>query len=130
MKSSPAVLVIATRNRHKTDEIRAILSEGFQCRSLNDFPDAPPVIEDAPTFAANAAKKAVQLAEWIVGASTLRPADPHPGPLPPDGRGRMVRRLLVHPAVLSVKVRLSIRDRRARRPPSQGFPRTLDTIPC
>jgi XTP/dITP diphosphohydrolase len=58
-------LVIATRNRHKVDEIRAILGGGFQCLSLADFPGAPAVIEDAPTFAGNATKKAVQLARYL-----------------------------------------------------------------
>src|SRR5271168_4288444 len=58
-------LLIATRNAHKVGEIRAILGEQFQFLTLNDFPDAPKVIEDADTFAGNAAKKAVTLAEWL-----------------------------------------------------------------
>ncbi|MBI3192709.1 MAG: non-canonical purine NTP pyrophosphatase [Pedosphaera parvula] len=58
-------LVIATRNRHKVGEIQAILGDGFRCLTLNDFPNAPQVVEDAPTFAGNAAKKAVALAEWL-----------------------------------------------------------------
>lgn len=59
------ILLIATRNRHKVQEIRAILGPGFDVRDLNDHPDAPGVVEDAPTFAGNAAKKAVALAEWL-----------------------------------------------------------------
>lgn len=58
-------LIIATRNVHKVDEIRAILGAAFQFRTLRDFPQAPPVAEDAATFAGNAAKKAVELARWI-----------------------------------------------------------------
>ena len=58
-------LVIATRNEHKVGEIRAILGEGFACRSLADFPGAPEVIEDAGSFAGNATKKAVELAKWL-----------------------------------------------------------------
>src|ERR1035441_1647878 len=58
-------LLIATRNAHKVGEIRAILGEQFQFLTLNDFPAAPKVVEDAPTFAGNAAKKAVELAKWI-----------------------------------------------------------------
>jgi XTP/dITP diphosphohydrolase len=58
-------LVIATRNRHKVEEIGAILGGGFHCLSLADFPDAPAIIEDAPTFAGNATKKAVQLARHL-----------------------------------------------------------------
>ena len=58
-------LVIATRNTHKVGEIRAILGAQFQFQTLNDFPDAPKVVEDANTFAGNAAKKAVELARWL-----------------------------------------------------------------
>lgn len=58
-------LLIATRNAHKVAEIRAILGGRFQFFTLNDFPGAPKVIEDAETFAGNAAKKATELAEWL-----------------------------------------------------------------
>jgi XTP/dITP diphosphohydrolase len=58
-------LLIATRNAHKVGEIRAILGEGFRCLTLEDFPAAPAVVEDAPTFAGNAMKKAVSLARWL-----------------------------------------------------------------
>jgi XTP/dITP diphosphohydrolase len=58
-------IVIATRNAHKVDEIRSILGGSFQFLTLNDFPDAPKVVEDAPTFAGNATKKAVELAQWL-----------------------------------------------------------------
>lgn len=61
-------LLIATRNRHKVGEIRAILGDGFPCLTLNDFPAAPAVVEDAPTFAGNATKKAVELARWLSGS--------------------------------------------------------------
>jgi XTP/dITP diphosphohydrolase len=59
-------LLIATRNAHKVGEIHAILGAHFQFLTLNDFPAAPKVIEDADTFAGNAAKKAVELAKWLV----------------------------------------------------------------
>jgi XTP/dITP diphosphohydrolase len=58
-------LLIATRNPHKVTEIRAILGGAFKYSSLNDFPDAPDVVEDAGTFAGNASKKAIELAKWI-----------------------------------------------------------------
>ena len=58
-------LLIATRNAHKVGEIRAILGDSFRCLTLNDFPDAPKVVEDADTFAGNAMKKAVELAKWL-----------------------------------------------------------------
>ncbi len=59
-------LLIATRNAHKVGEIQAILGARFQFLTLNDFSDAPKVVEDADTFAGNAAKKAVELAKWLV----------------------------------------------------------------
>jgi XTP/dITP diphosphohydrolase len=61
-----ATFLIATRNAHKVGEIHAILGAGFQYLTLDDFPDAPKVIEDAATFAGNATKKAVELAKWLV----------------------------------------------------------------
>ncbi len=60
-------LLIATRNRHKAEEIRAILGAEVQCLTLNDFSGAPPLVEDAATFAGNAARKAEQLAQWVAG---------------------------------------------------------------
>lgn len=58
-------LVIATRNPHKVQEIHAILGGGFRYLSLAEFRDAPGVKEDESTFAGNARKKAVALAEWL-----------------------------------------------------------------
>src|SRR5258708_10625381 len=58
-------LLLATRNDHKVREIRDILGEDFCYLTLNDFPDAPKVIEDAATFVGNATKKAVELATWL-----------------------------------------------------------------
>jgi XTP/dITP diphosphohydrolase len=58
-------LLIATRNRHKVGEIQAILGPNFDCRTLNEFPDAPAVVEDEPDFAGNARKKAWELARWL-----------------------------------------------------------------
>lgn len=66
-----AILVIATRNAHKVDEIRAILGNQFEYHTLNDFPGAPKVIEDANTFAGNATKKAVELAQWLSSSQGL-----------------------------------------------------------
>ncbi len=50
-------ILIATRNAHKVEEIRAILGGQFQFLTLKDFPNAPAVVEDADTFAGNATKK-------------------------------------------------------------------------
>src|SRR5262245_34804696 len=61
---SMITLLIATRNAHKLAEIRTILGSGFAYLSLRDLPDAPSVVEDAPTFAGNASKKALSLSHW------------------------------------------------------------------
>ncbi|HWY77736.1 MAG TPA: non-canonical purine NTP pyrophosphatase [Verrucomicrobiae bacterium] len=61
-------LILATRNSHKGEEIRAILSDSdFEPRllTLRDFPMASEVVEDARTFAGNATKKAAALARWL-----------------------------------------------------------------
>ncbi len=58
-------LVIATRNEHKVGEIQVILGPPFQCLPLLDFPGAPDVVEDAPTFSGNAVKKSRELAAWL-----------------------------------------------------------------
>ncbi len=58
-------ILIATRNRHKVEEIRAILGGQFQFLTLDDFPAAPKVVEDAETFEGNATKKAAELARWL-----------------------------------------------------------------
>jgi XTP/dITP diphosphohydrolase len=59
-------LLIATRNAHKVGEIRAILGGSFRYLTLDDFQRAPKTVEDAATFAGNAAKKALELAKWLL----------------------------------------------------------------
>lgn len=61
----PTPLVIATSNPHKAEEIQALLGDGFDCRTLKDYPGAPEVEEDAATFAGNAAKKSLSLVNWL-----------------------------------------------------------------
>lgn len=57
-------LVIATRNPHKLEEIRAIFNfQGLEVLSAFDFPEIPDVVEDAETFEGNANKKAVEIAK-------------------------------------------------------------------
>jgi len=58
-------LVVATWNAHKVAEIQNILGPGFACLPLTAFPAAPRLVEDGETFAANATRKAVQLATWL-----------------------------------------------------------------
>ncbi len=56
-------LLIATRNRHKLQEIRAIFNMSMlELVSISDFPSLPDVEEDGATFESNAVKKAVILA--------------------------------------------------------------------
>jgi len=56
-------LLIATRNPHKLDEIRAILAmPGLTLLTLNDVPPMPEVEEDCNTLRGNAEKKAVTVA--------------------------------------------------------------------
>ena len=58
-------LVLATRNRHKAEELVALLGDlGITIRTLDEFPDAPDVVEDGDTCEANAVKKARAIAEF------------------------------------------------------------------
>jgi XTP/dITP diphosphohydrolase len=58
-------LVLATRNRHKGDELVALLGDlGITIRTLDEFPNAPDVVEDGDTCEANAIKKARAIAEF------------------------------------------------------------------
>jgi XTP/dITP diphosphohydrolase len=90
-------ILIATRNAHKVQEIQAILGKQFQCLTLNNFPSAPKVIEDADTFAGNATKKAVELAKW------LREKQPAPGFVLADDSGLEVDALNGAPGVHSAR---------------------------
>ena len=56
-------MVLATRNRHKGEELAALLGDlGIRIRTLDEFPGAPDVIEDGNTCEANAVKKAREIA--------------------------------------------------------------------
>ena len=56
-------LVLATRNRHKREELAVLLGDlGIRIRTLDEFPDAPDVVEDGATCEANAIKKAKAIA--------------------------------------------------------------------
>jgi len=69
------ILVMATRNRHKTGEIQSILGNSFRYLALTDVPGAPEVVEDAGTFAGNATKKAVALAKWLTASAAANSRD-------------------------------------------------------
>lgn len=51
-------LVLATRNRHKLDEVRALLADWDAELTLLEGAAAGDLVEDGPTYAANALKKA------------------------------------------------------------------------
>jgi XTP/dITP diphosphohydrolase len=66
------VLVLGTRNKKKLGELVGLLSpDGFELRTLDDFPNAVEVAETGTTFAENAALKATvqarQLGTWVLG---------------------------------------------------------------
>ncbi|MCA9047897.1 MAG: non-canonical purine NTP pyrophosphatase, partial [Planctomycetaceae bacterium] len=69
---SERTIVLASRNRKKTQEVADLLkSIGLCVVPVTEFPDVPDVVEDGDSFAANAAKKASQVAvtlnQWVIG---------------------------------------------------------------
>jgi XTP/dITP diphosphohydrolase len=59
-------VVLATRNQGKVREFERLFAPlGWDVQSLAAYPDAPEVIEDGDTFAANAIKKAVTIAQSL-----------------------------------------------------------------
>ncbi len=58
-------LWIATRNRHKVEEIAGILGPAYDLKSLLDRPEIPDVEEDGATYRENARKKARALWEQV-----------------------------------------------------------------
>jgi XTP/dITP diphosphohydrolase len=60
------VLVLATRNKGKTAEIRDLLKDfEIEIRNLDDFGPIPPIEEDGETFEQNAYKKARLTAKYL-----------------------------------------------------------------
>ena len=56
---------MATGNRHKVEEIRAVLADlPVAVRSLAEFPGAPEVVEDGRTYRENSLKKARSAAKF------------------------------------------------------------------
>ena len=65
-------LLLATRNAHKTVEVRAILAPvGWTVSDLLSHPDWPEVEETGATFADNAALKALAASAWSPGIVVL-----------------------------------------------------------
>jgi XTP/dITP diphosphohydrolase len=67
MPSEPPILVIATRNAHKTQEIREMLGDRYRVLDVNDFPNLPAVEETGTTFLENATLKAVAISRHVTG---------------------------------------------------------------
>jgi XTP/dITP diphosphohydrolase len=85
-------LVLATRNRHKVEELSALLVDlPIEILSFHDLPDLPEVVEDGATLRENAIKKAKEVAE----ASGL--------PALADDTGLEVRQLGGAPGVRSAR---------------------------
>jgi XTP/dITP diphosphohydrolase len=69
------MVVLATRNQHKVQEIRALLADlAITFLSLSDFPDLPDVVEDGSTCKENAVKKAretaIETSHWALADDT------------------------------------------------------------
>lgn len=61
-----SILVIATRNKNKTREIRDLLKDfPIEVKALDDFGPIPEVVEDGETFDDNAYKKASLTARFL-----------------------------------------------------------------
>lgn len=60
-------LVVATRNSHKTAEIRGMIGDRFEVLDSNDFPEAPKIEETGTTFLENARLKAEAISRVVEG---------------------------------------------------------------
>ena len=60
-------LLIATRNRHKTGELAALLGSTFQVEDLTTHPDMPEIEETGATFLENATLKALAASRYFDG---------------------------------------------------------------
>ena len=65
--SLPPRLIIATRNAHKTAEIRDVVGDAFEVLDATAFPDCPEIEETGTTFLENARLKALGISRVIKG---------------------------------------------------------------
>ena len=63
----PTRLIVATRNSHKTGEIRAMLGGRFEVLDATAFPELPEIEETGDTFLENATLKAEGISRHVVG---------------------------------------------------------------
>ena len=66
MDSAPR-LIIATRNAHKTAEIRAMIGDRFEVLDVTSFPECPEIEETGTSFLENARLKAEGISRVIGG---------------------------------------------------------------
>lgn len=67
MSAELPVLVIATRNAHKTQEIREMIGTRYMVLDANDFPNLPNIEETGTTFLENATLKAQAISREVTG---------------------------------------------------------------
>ena len=67
MQPPPPILILATRNAHKTEEIRQILGHRFEVLDVHSFPDLPEIAETGSTFLENARLKAIGISTRVAG---------------------------------------------------------------
>jgi XTP/dITP diphosphohydrolase len=60
-------LILATRNAHKTEEIRHILGDRFEVLDVTSFPELPDIEETGTTFLENARLKALGISRLTSG---------------------------------------------------------------
>jgi XTP/dITP diphosphohydrolase len=60
-------LVVATRNSHKTREIRGMIGDRFEVVDATEFPDFPEIEETGETFLENATLKAEGISRCVAG---------------------------------------------------------------
>ena len=63
----PPRLILATRNAHKTAEIRAMVGDRFEVLDATAFPDFPEIEETGTTFLENARLKAEEISRHVDG---------------------------------------------------------------
>jgi XTP/dITP diphosphohydrolase len=60
-------LIVATRNAHKTAEIRAMIGDRFEVLDVTSFPECPEIEETGTTFLENARLKAEGISRVLPG---------------------------------------------------------------
>jgi XTP/dITP diphosphohydrolase len=60
-------LIIATRNAHKTAEIRAMIGDRFEVLDVTAFPECPEIPETGTSFLENARLKALGISAMVSG---------------------------------------------------------------